>query len=115
MPGRGRDIEDYISPCFDEFACRVETVTPAVAPEILVVPDILADSQADLSVLELHDFIFRGRLEVAVFIKYVVGRPKGLVTRGGNLSFVQQGDRVARFAADAGLVAANVPDDQAGF
>src|SRR5207302_10130151 len=114
MPRRRRDVKDEPGSAFDELDRRVAAI-PAIAPEIVVVPDVFADRQADFLSIELDRRVLRGRFKITVFVENVVGGQQGLGARGQNFSIPQQRDRVGRFASGPPRVFADVPDQQTGF
>ncbi len=63
---------------------------PAALPEIPVVPDVLADADAQAPAVQLQDLRTHGRLEIAVFIEDIVGGEQGLVKRGTHIAILEQ-------------------------
>ena len=62
----------------------------AALPEIAVVPDVLADADAQPPAVQLQDLRSAGRLEIAVFVENVVGGQQGLVKRRAHVAILQQ-------------------------
>src|SRR6266850_530329 len=80
LPGRERrrrKVEDDVSAGARELVDRVVMVA-APLPEIAVVPDILADADADAASGDVEELRPVKRLEVAVFVEDVVGRQQRL-------------------------------------
>src|SRR5438132_7147117 len=87
--GRRRQIEQAVYPRLTEFLNRVNVIAWA-APEISVVPHVLADRYTDSIPAELEDRRSWGRFKVAIFIKDVVGRQQSLVVAVHDLAVAQQ-------------------------
>ena len=84
----------------------------AVGPEIVVVPDVLANRQRDLPAVELGGTIFRGRLEIAVLIKDIVGRQQRFRAGGDDPAVLKERGGIGDLAAGAEGVLADVTDEQ---
>ena len=65
------------APARDELLDRIVVIAPAL-PEIAVVPDVLADADAEPPPAELEHLRTVKRLEVAVLVEHVVGRQQRL-------------------------------------
>src|SRR5437899_7499293 len=84
VPGRGRDVENDLRSRCRQTCCRVAPVAP-LAPEILVIPDILANGQTDGLAFELERKVFDGGLKVAILVEHVISRQQGFASGGKNL------------------------------
>src|SRR5207253_9912080 len=67
----------------------------------VVVPNVLADRKADVAAVELDRLILRGRLEIPVFVKNVVGRQQRLDPGSENLSVLKKSHGIGGFSAGA--------------
>ena len=72
-PGRRRKVQDDFRSLRDEFLYRVAAVNP-LRPEILVIPDVLTNCDAELATVENKRLNFFGRLKITVLIKHIIGR-----------------------------------------
>ena len=88
LPRGRRDVKDDPRSGFDEFDRRVAAI-PAIAPEIVVVPNVFANRHADFLSVELDRRVLRGRFKVTVFVKHVVGRQQHFDARGHDSSVLQ--------------------------
>src|SRR5258708_12685102 len=87
--GRSGNVNDYAGSLRSQFGDWVAVVT-SHRPEILVVPDVLANRDAQLFVAEAEYFLFRGWLKIPRLVEYVVGRQQPLALLENNLAPAQQ-------------------------
>jgi len=71
MPGRCRNVQYDACPRLGEFNRRVVLVAPH-GPEILVVPDVLANRDPDLLAIEGERFVCLRWFEVTIFVEHVI-------------------------------------------
>jgi hypothetical protein len=76
-------------------------VAPPV-PEIGIVPDVLADGDADLRPREVEDLGPPGGLEVPVLVEDIVGREEGLPEGLEDFPLVEEEGDVLEGTADGG-------------
>src|SRR5439155_13532864 len=114
LPWRSRDVENDLRSRCRQFRSGVAPV-PALAPEILIVPDIFADRQANLLAVELDYKILVGRLEVAILVKNIVGRQQHFGASGQDFAVLAERRRISRLASGTGFISAHIADEQAGF
>ena len=69
---RCRQIDDRVGARADQLFDRIVVVAAAL-PEVAIVPDVLADADAEPASAELEDLRAVVRLEVAVLVEHVVG------------------------------------------
>ena len=88
------------APCAMSSLIGVAAVKP-FRPEILVIPDVLANRDAELAVVELERRDGFGWLKIAVFVKNVVGRQQAFVRAPDDFPVLQNGGGVAQGAPGA--------------
>src|SRR2546427_8569268 len=71
----GGNVDDDAGSLPDELGDGIALVEP-LGPEILVVPDVFADGDAEFFRAERINELLRARLEIARFVEDVVGRQK---------------------------------------
>ena len=81
-------------------------------PEILVVPDVLANRDAQLASIELKWRKNFGRFKIAVLVENVVGRQQALVRAPDGFSVLQNGGGIAEGASGTFGVPVHIPDAQ---
>jgi hypothetical protein len=111
VPGRGGDIEDDAGTLAGEVQRGIARVT-ALPPEILVIPHVFADGEADLDAVELDRRVPGGRLEITVLIKHIVSGQQRFGARGDNAPVLEQGDGVGHLAAGAAFIAPHETNQQ---
>ena len=79
----------------DELARGVPQVA-AFVPKGFVVPDILADRQADFVPVEIDRRVFLCRLEIAVLVEDIVGREQGLEDEARRSAFFENGGGIEK-------------------
>src|ERR1044072_7351616 len=70
---RRRQVDDGAGAGSDELLDRI-VVVKAPLPVVAIVPDVLADADAEASAAEVEHLRAVERLEVAILVEYVVGR-----------------------------------------
>ena len=90
MPGRCRDVEDDVCALLDEFSNWVALI-PTIRPEIFVVPNVFADSDADLATIEYE---WRGafrRFKITILVEHIIGRQQRFVLSPDDLAVLEDG------------------------
>ena len=108
-PGRRGKVQDDFRALGDEFPDRVAPVDP-VRPEILVVPDVLADGDAKPVAVERERRDVFGRLEIAVLVKHIVGRQQTFRGAPDDFAMLQHGGGIFQPAAGLLRIAVHVAD-----
>ena len=93
VPRRSRQVEQDFRTRGRQFPGWIRPI-PALGPEIRVVPDILADRDADAVPVELDRHVARRRFEIAVLVEDVVGRQQGLLPDGNDAPILDALGRV---------------------
>ena len=75
---RGREVDDRLRAFAGQHLDRVVVVAAAL-PEVAVVPDVLADADAELPAVEFEHSGLGGGLEIPVLVENVVGGQEGFV------------------------------------
>ena len=88
--GRCREVHQELRALPGQLLRRVARVA-RLLPEELVVPEVLADGEADPHPRHLDDGHLRRRIEVPRLVEDVVGRQQGLAPERGDLPVAQQG------------------------
>ncbi len=89
----GRHVDEEVRVLVRELAHRIPVIQ-APRPERLVVPDVLADRDAQAHALELERRHGAGRLEVAVLVEDVVGGQQRLLPAPRHAPLAAERDRV---------------------
>src|SRR5258708_22272702 len=105
--GRSGNVNDYAGSLCSQFGDWVAVVA-SHRPEVLVVPHVLANRDAQLFVAEAEYFLFRGWLKIARLVEYIVGRQQHLALLEDNLAAAQQRGLIRYTAASPILVFADV-------
>ena len=74
---RRRQVDDRLGAGADQLLDRIVVVAAAL-PEVAIVPDVLADADAEPRAAEVEHLRAVERLEVAVLVEDVVGRQQRL-------------------------------------
>ena len=77
MNGEAERLTIAWAPAADQLLDRIVVVAAAL-PEVAIVPDVLADADAEPPAAEVEDLRAVERLEVAVLVEDVVGRQERL-------------------------------------
>jgi len=101
--GRGGNIQKDAGSLLDELGDGVAGVA-GLGPEILVVPDVFADGDAQLFVTEAINVIPFARLEVAGFVEDVVGGQEHLALLEDDAAVLDEGGFVGDSLAGAGMI-----------
>ena len=112
VPGRSGDVEKNLRASLDELTRGVAQVA-ALVPKRFVVPDILADRQADFASVEIDGGVFLSRLKIAVLVEDIVGREQHLRAGREDFPMLQKRHGIGRLASGLAFVAAHVADEQA--
>ena len=99
--GRGGDVDDHLRSSRDQLLDGVAQV-PRLLPELLVVPEVLADGDAQPRSrhLDQRSRLRRG-IEVATFVEDVVRRQQALPDDGGDATALDESDGVVQAGAGA--------------
>ena len=111
VPRAGREIDHEVALHRGELGHGVEAVIKAARADHRVRPNIFAQRDTDFFTLMNYDGGRGGGLEVAVFVKDVIGRQQALVCGGDDLAAVAKGGRVVECAAVSGSVERDGADD----
>ena len=111
MPRRRGKVKDDFRALPDEFLDRVTAIKP-FRPEILVVPDVLADGDAEFAAIERKRGDAFGRFKIAVFVKNVVSREQAFVRAPDNFPVLQNGGGIAERASGTLGIFTNTTDAQ---
>ena len=84
-------------------------------PEILVVPDVLANRDAQLVSVELERRDVFGRFKIAVFVKNVVSRQQAFVRAPDDFPVLQDGGGIAERASGTVGVLVHITDAKRNF
>ena len=95
----------------DEFLDRVAAIKP-FRPKILVVPDVLANRDAEFAAIELERRGAFGRFKIAVFVKNVVSRQQAFVRAPDDFPVLQNGGGIAERASGTFGILVNVTNTQ---
>ena len=90
---RRRQVDDRVGAGAHQLFDRI-VVIAAPLPEVAIVPDVLADADAEPAAAELEDLRAVERLEVAVLVEDVVGRQERLAKPLTDAALAQQHRRV---------------------
>ena len=111
MPRRRREIEDDFRAPGDQLPDWIAPVKP-FRPEILVVPDVLANRDAEFVSVELKRRDGLGRLKITVLVENVVGRQQAFVRAPDDFPISQNGGGVAQRASGPLGIPVHVTDAQ---
>src|SRR6266404_1312125 len=90
--GRGGDVEDRLRPLRDQLLDRIAQIA-RLLPELLVVPEVLADGDAEPRSGDLDQRTrLRGGIEVTRFVKNVVGWQQGLAHHRRNPAALERSE-----------------------
>ncbi len=104
---RGGDIDEQASSLPRQLGDGVARIE-LLCPKVLIVPDIFADGDAQLSAVEGEQVLGMGGLEVAAFVEYIVGRQKHFALFEGHDAAGEQGGGIGDGLAGIVLCAADV-------
>ncbi len=111
---RGRDVDDQVGPARQERLSRVVAIETALAEEVLVVPEVLADREADPPAAEPDEGRGLRGLEVAHLVEDVVGREEALPGNGGGPAVPQEDRRVEQGLSGLRGIREERPGQQGG-
>ena len=95
---RRRKVHDGLRARFGKHLDGVLMITPAL-PEILIVPNVFADTDAQTPAVQLQNLRAHGWLEIPVLIENVIGGEQSLVKRGAYFAILQQDRAIEQRAA----------------
>jgi len=104
VPGTRGKVQDQVAAGGREGLDRVGATVEQARADRGMIPDVLADRQADATSFKFHDSGLGGGLKIAVLVKDVVRGKQGLARHGQDLSLLAEGRRVQERAAKAGLI-----------
>ena len=114
VPRRGGQIKNQLRALRDEFAHRIAPVNP-FRPEIFVVPDVLANGDADFPTLKNKRFNLRRRFKIAVFVKHVVSGQQTFGRAPDDFSVLQNGGGVLQCATGTRGILFDVAEAKRNF
>ena len=112
MPWRGTEVEQQGCAIGGECGGGIGAVT-SFRPEILVVPDILADGDTEALVAVGNDKVIGRRFEIAILVEYIVGREQGLVADCSNGAVVEECGGIGDVTSGACRVFSDEPNQHA--
>ena len=110
---RRREIDDGFSARSGQVPNRVEVIA-APLPEIAIVPDVLADADAETPIANLEDFRTARRFEVPVLVEHVVGRKERLAEPLADRAVLQKHRGVEERASFIRAIRLRQADDDGG-
>ncbi len=111
MPRRRGNVQDHFRALRNQFLDRVAAIQP-LRPEILVVPDVLANRDAEFYTVENERRDCLCRFEIAVFVKDIVGRQQTFIRAPDDFSVLQNGGGIPQRASGIFRIAVNIADAQ---
>ena len=111
VPWRRGKVQNQFRPLRNQFLDRIAAIPP-FRPEILVVPNVLANSDADFLSFEIKRRNRFRRFKITDFVENVVGRQQALARAPDNFSVLQNGGGIAQRASGAFGIPVNKADAQ---
>ena len=105
---RRRKVDDRLCPGLRQDLDGVLVVTPPL-PEIPVVPDVLADADAQPPSLQFQNLRLRRGFEIPVLVEYIVGRQQRLMEDRPHRPVPQQHRAVEQWPPDVARIGSGHP------